>query len=124
MTTPMIKQQTFGPNHFVRLLNEFTVNGETEFKNLGDHPMRNWMLQVFGIDANGVLSAPTAWTVGFIGDSALCGSQVLVSHSSPAQKNGDVVFLINSPVTAIKLALSGLTLGPATNLVAVLEGSN
>lgn len=123
MSNTMIKQQWFSPS-FVRVVKKFTANGETGFFNLGDHPMKNWALQVFGVDANGNIAAPTAWTVAAIGSLAQCAGTVLTSHVSGTQTNGQVTFAINSSVSSINVALSNLNLGTATALVAVLEGTN
>lgn len=128
----IVKQKLPGlyPSPIMRVVKEFAENGLSEYMTLGEHPYKNWALQVYGADDDGNLMPLTSWVVWLVACPVISteiGSQMAVHQSGGAtpQQNGDVVWSTNTPTSGFYLNVSGLALGAgATKLVAVVEGSN
>jgi hypothetical protein len=126
MTAPVYKRNVISPDFFRERV-AFDENGSSDMYNLGDRPMANWTLQVYGIDEDGELEPQTAWNVQIKG--SLNGQQVnsgdgFLTHVSGADADGNSKYAVGIPFSWVQFVLTDLTLAdPTSQLVVVLEGT-
>ena len=104
------------------VVKSFTANTDGEIWNLGSRPRGNFSLQVYGMDANGRLTA-TAWNAVLQGSNNGYDWTPLLSHVTGTNVDGATVFTTESgPCLFVQLSMSELDLGSATSVVVVVMG--
>lgn len=75
----------------------------------------------YAIQTKGVGAAPTSWTAILEGSLDSTNWTTLISHTTP---DGSTQWVVDKPVTFVRLNLSALSLGGATAIDVYISASN